>query len=152
MAVPVRHCSNLPSWPLSICVMYCEWSLPTLSGEGVLSGLFARTTLKQARTFCVNGPSVWNGLPLELRLLSRTLSNTLYNHLLNFNCYFWPFWSRECLSVLGDLKRRYRNSLMNEWMNDNETSRAKEFKKNNNNWEYPRSAATVTKFNYNYNN
>jgi len=35
----------------------------------------------QARAFCVNGPSVWSGLPLELLLLSRTLTNTFYNRL-----------------------------------------------------------------------
>ena len=45
---------------------------------GVLSVPFARTTLMEVRAFCVNGPSVWNGLPLELRLLSRTLSDTFY--------------------------------------------------------------------------
>src|SRR6218665_3620451 len=43
-------------------------------GREVLSVLFARTTLMQVRAFCVNGLSVWNAPPLELRLLSRTLS------------------------------------------------------------------------------
>src|SRR6218665_549600 len=51
------------------------------AGRGVLSAPFARTTLMQVRAFCVNGPSVWNGLPLELRLLSRMLSDTFYRHL-----------------------------------------------------------------------
>jgi len=35
----------------------------------------------QTRAFCVNGPSVWYGLSLELRLISRTLSDTFYNRL-----------------------------------------------------------------------
>jgi len=59
---------------------YCEWSLPTLSGEGS-SVPSARATLMQTRAFCVNGPSIWNGLPLELRLLSRRLSDTFCNRL-----------------------------------------------------------------------
>ena len=50
-------------------------------GRGGLLVLFARTTLMQARAFCVNGLSVWNGLPLELHLLSRTLSDTFYRRL-----------------------------------------------------------------------
>jgi len=48
------------------------------AGRGVLSVPFARTSLMLVRAFCVNCPSVWNGLPLELRLLSRTLSDTFY--------------------------------------------------------------------------
>jgi len=51
------------------------------AGRGVLSVLFARTTLMQVRAFCVNGPSVRYGLPLELRLLSGTLSDTFYRRL-----------------------------------------------------------------------
>src|SRR6218665_3578815 len=34
VAVPVRHCPNLPNRSLSICVGYCQWSLPTLCGKG----------------------------------------------------------------------------------------------------------------------
>jgi len=51
------------------------------AGRGVLSVPFSRTTLMQFRAFWVNGPSVWNGLPLELRLLSRTFSDTFYRRL-----------------------------------------------------------------------
>ena len=47
------------------------------AGRGPLSQ-FVRTTLMQARSLCVNGPSVWNGLFLELRRLPRTLSDILY--------------------------------------------------------------------------
>jgi len=49
--------------------------------RGLLSVPFARFTFMQARTFCVNGPAVWNGLPLDLRLLSGTFSDTFYNRL-----------------------------------------------------------------------
>src|SRR6218665_3065799 len=41
----------------------------------------ATSTSMQVCAFCVNGPLVWNGLPLELRLLTRTLSATLYRRL-----------------------------------------------------------------------
>ena len=58
------------------------------AGRGVLSVPFARTTLMQVRAFCVNGPSVWNGLPFKLRLLSRTLSDTFYRRR-----SFIPCWS-----------------------------------------------------------
>jgi len=50
-------------------------------GGGVLSVPFAHTTIMQTRAFCVNGPSVLNGLPLEFRLISRTLADTLHNRL-----------------------------------------------------------------------
>src|SRR6218665_3500461 len=61
---------------------YCEWSLPTLSGEGS-SVPSARATLMQTRAFCVNGPSIWNGLPLELRLIHvcRRFCDTFCNRL-----------------------------------------------------------------------
>jgi len=51
------------------------------AGKGFLSAPFARATLMQVRAFCVNGPSVWNGLPLELRFLNRTISDTLHRRL-----------------------------------------------------------------------
>ena len=50
-------------------------------GRKILLVQFAHTALMQARAFCVNDPSVWNSLPLELRLLSRTLSDTFFNRL-----------------------------------------------------------------------
>jgi len=49
------------------------------SDQGLLFVPFARTT--QARAFSVVGPSVWNGLPLSQRLLSRILSDTFYSSL-----------------------------------------------------------------------
>jgi len=75
VTVPVRHCSNLTNWSVLISVGYYKWSLPMLCGKGVLSVPFACTTLMQVRALCVNG------LPLELRLLSRTLSDIFYCHL-----------------------------------------------------------------------
>ena len=58
-----------------------EGYLHTLCGKGILSVPFTHTTLMQARPFCVNGLSVWNGFTLELRLLSRTHSDTFYRRL-----------------------------------------------------------------------
>jgi len=62
VAVPVKHCSNLPNW--SVSGIASGRSLCS-TGRGVLSVPFARASLMQVRAFCVNGPSVWNGLPLE---------------------------------------------------------------------------------------
>jgi hypothetical protein len=47
----------------------------------VLSVPFARTSTMLSSAFSVVGPVVWNGLPLELRLLPRSLSDTFYNRL-----------------------------------------------------------------------
>jgi len=81
VAVPVRH---RPIYLIDLCGsvsgIASGRSLRS-AGSGILSVPFARTTLVQARAFCVNGPSVWNALPLELRLLSRMPSDTFYNRL-----------------------------------------------------------------------
>ena len=42
---------------------------------------FARTSTRQTCAFSVVGPSVWNGLPLALRLLPRVHSNAFYSSL-----------------------------------------------------------------------
>src|SRR6218665_323727 len=42
---------------------------PHINGTGVLFVPFARTLTRQTRSFSLVGPSVWNGLPLTLRLL-----------------------------------------------------------------------------------
>ena len=78
MAVPVIHSSNLPN--RSVSGIASDRFLRS-SGTGVLSVLFSRTTLMQVRAFCVSGPSVWNYLSLELRFLSRTLSDIFYRRL-----------------------------------------------------------------------
>ena len=41
----------------------------------------ARTAIMQHRAFSVVGPSVWNGLPSDLRSLPRDLSSAFYRHL-----------------------------------------------------------------------
>ena len=51
------------------------------AGKGLLSVPFARTSIMQSRAFSVVGPAVWNGLPLELRLFPRSLSDTFYKRL-----------------------------------------------------------------------
>ena len=48
---------------------------------GTLMVPFARTATMQRRAFSVVGPSLWNGLPITLRLFPRTLSDTFYSHL-----------------------------------------------------------------------
>ena len=40
--------------------------------------LHARTATRQKRAFSIVGPSVWNGLPSELRSLPRDLSSSFY--------------------------------------------------------------------------
>src|SRR6218665_332646 len=79
-------------------VLWCQLGLATtylidlcLSVSGIASGHSLRSVgslspvcsyhIMQTCTFCVNGLSVWNGLTFELRLISRTLSDTFYNHL-----------------------------------------------------------------------
>jgi len=42
---------------------------------------FARTSTLQISAFSVVGPSVWNGLPLALRLLPRVHSDGFYSSL-----------------------------------------------------------------------
>ena len=63
---------------------------------------FARTSTRQKRAFAVVGPSIWNGLPLYIRSLPRTLSHTFLS--------IWSCWGWE-----RHLKRRYINAC-NEWM------------------------------------
>ena len=49
--------------------------------QGLLTVPFARTSIKQNRAFSVVGPLIWNSLPLTLRLLPRTPSQTFFSHL-----------------------------------------------------------------------
>src|SRR5688572_23339950 len=51
------------------------------SEQGLLLVPFARTSTMQNRAFSVRGPSTWNDLPLELRLVPRTFSPTFFSHL-----------------------------------------------------------------------
>jgi len=78
--------------------------------RGVLMVPFARTATKQNRAFTVVGPSLWNWLPLALRLHPRIHSESFYS------CLFQPCWGRERPWVVT-LKGRYIN-LRNDWMNE----------------------------------
>jgi len=49
--------------------------------RGVLFIPFSRTSTSQASAFSVVGPSVWNGLSLALRWLTRVHSDTFYSSL-----------------------------------------------------------------------
>src|SRR6218665_972781 len=49
--------------------------------RGLLRVPFARTSTRQKRAFAVAGPSIWNGLPLSIRSLPRTLSQTFLSQL-----------------------------------------------------------------------
>src|SRR6218665_2444692 len=53
------------------------------SQEGLLLVPFARTctSAKQSRAFSVVGPSIWNGLPSQLRTLPRALSPAFFSQL-----------------------------------------------------------------------
>src|SRR6218665_656082 len=42
---------------------------------------FARTSAKQSRAFSVVGPSIWNGLPSQLRIFPRALSPAFFSKL-----------------------------------------------------------------------
>ena len=49
--------------------------------QGILLVAFARTSTKQSRAFSVVDPSIWNGLPSELRIFPRALSPAFFSHL-----------------------------------------------------------------------
>src|ERR1700733_11669043 len=51
------------------------------SEQGLLQVPFARTSVRQSRAFSVLGPLTWNGLPLELRLLPRSISSVFLSSL-----------------------------------------------------------------------
>jgi len=50
---------------VSICVGYYEWSLPTLCGKGGPLSPVCSYHSHASTCFCINGPSVWNGLLLS---------------------------------------------------------------------------------------
>ena len=51
------------------------------SVQGLLRVPFARISTRQKRAFTVAGPSIWNGLPLSIGSLLRTLSQTFLSQL-----------------------------------------------------------------------
>src|SRR6218665_2621646 len=48
------------------------------SQQGLLLVPFGRTSAKQSRAFSVVGPSIWNGLPSQLRIFTRALQPALF--------------------------------------------------------------------------
>ena len=56
-------------------VEFCGLSLRS-ADQGLLCVPFARSSARQKHAFAVVGPSIWNGLPLSIRSLPRTLSQT----------------------------------------------------------------------------
>src|SRR6218665_3854346 len=47
--------------------------------QGLLRVPFARTSTRQIRAFAVVDPYIWNGLPLSIRSLPRTLPQTFHS-------------------------------------------------------------------------
>src|SRR6218665_4125510 len=55
---------------------------PSIQRNRVFSSVqFARTSTRQKRAFAVVGPSIWNGLPLSICSLPKTLSQTFLSQL-----------------------------------------------------------------------
>src|SRR6218665_80557 len=77
----VWHCvlGNAPSYLLELFILTSACSgrrsLRSTSKVDFLV-LRARTATRQKRAFSIVGPSVWNGLPSELRSLPRDLSSS----------------------------------------------------------------------------
>jgi|SRR6218665_703063 len=51
------------------------------SQQGLLLVPFAHTSAKQSHAFSVMGPSIWNGLPSQLRIFPRALSPAFFSQL-----------------------------------------------------------------------
>src|SRR6218665_1840342 len=90
MAALVWRCLLIPA-PAYMYMYLVEFCGPTRSArssrsllsadQGLLRVPFARTSTRQKRAFAVAGPSIWNGLPLSLRSLPRTFSQTFLSQL-----------------------------------------------------------------------
>src|SRR6218665_3500909 len=79
----VWHCvlGNAPSYLLELFILTSACSglqyLRSASKGDVLVPC-ARTDTRQKRAFSIVGPSVWNGLPSDLRSLPRDFSSSFY--------------------------------------------------------------------------
>ena len=79
----VWHCvlGNAPSYLLELFILTSACS-GRRSLHSASKGDFlvprAHTATRQKRAFSIVGPSVWNGLPSELRSLPRDLSSSFY--------------------------------------------------------------------------
>src|SRR6218665_1453174 len=73
-----------PTYLVELCGLtlsaQCSRSLHSAE-QGLLRVPFARTSSKQKCAFAVAGPSIWNGLPLSIRSLPRTVSQTFLSQL-----------------------------------------------------------------------
>src|SRR5688572_33317828 len=73
-----------PSLPIYATSAALPWVLRVVALSALLSGAFSWSLLpaqllyKQNRAFSVVGPSLWNGLPLMLRLHPRIHSESFY--------------------------------------------------------------------------
>src|SRR6218665_1156133 len=65
------------------CPLHSAMSSRSLrsSQQGLLLVPFARNSAKQSRAFSVVGPSIWNGLPSQLRTLPKALSPAFFLNL-----------------------------------------------------------------------
>src|SRR6218665_412213 len=65
------------------CPLHSAMSSRSLrsSQQRLLLVLFARTSTKQSRAFSAVGPSIWNGLPSQLRIFPRALSPAFFLNL-----------------------------------------------------------------------
>jgi len=85
LEVPIGPCSGLPPRSLLSDPGHQRLQFPPINGMGSTLCPFcpyAYTSTRQTRTFSVVGLSVWNQLPLALRLLPRVHSDTFYSSLL----------------------------------------------------------------------
>jgi Reverse transcriptase (RNA-dependent DNA polymerase) len=81
VAALVRRClaGNAPSYLRDLCCPVSQVEgRQTLrsSTRGLLIVPFSRTSLRQCRDFSVVGPSIWNELPVDMRLLSQISLST----------------------------------------------------------------------------
>src|SRR6218665_534190 len=65
----------IPPWTPEVAVPSDQWT------GGVLFVPFASTSTRQTHAFSVVGPSIWNGLPLALRLLPKAHPDAFYSSL-----------------------------------------------------------------------
>src|SRR6218665_202601 len=80
----VPHSFSLPLSPslsLSLPLSSSLFLYRQSPDRGLLRVPFARTSTRQKRAFAVAGPSIWNGLPLSIRSLPRTLPQTFLSQL-----------------------------------------------------------------------
>src|SRR6218665_3265995 len=75
--------------------------------RGLLRVPFARTSIRQKSAFAVVGSSIWNGLPLSIRSLPRTLSQTFLSQL---KAVLFGRAGVGSTSEQPHLKRRYVNA------------------------------------------